>query len=176
METKLIIPASFILTWLKNSVFIFFTLLSCAVYSQQGVSINTAGTAADSSAMLDISSTSKGLLIPRVSLASVNDVSTIPNPAVSLLVYNTNTAMSGGAVGFWYFNGTIWVQAIGPQGVPGITGPQGIQGPTGANGAIGETGATGATGPQGLPGVTGPMGPTGADGSENAWALIGNSG
>ncbi len=176
MNTKLIIPTSFIKTLLINSVFVIFTLLSCVVYSQQGVSINTAGTAADPSAMLDVSSTSKGLLIPRVSLASVNDVSTIPNPAVSLLVYNTNTAMSGGAVGFWYFNGTIWVQAIGPQGVPGITGPQGIQGPTGANGAIGETGATGATGPQGLPGVTGPMGPTGADGSENAWALIGNSG
>ena len=74
MNTKLIIPTSFIKTLLINSVFVIFTLLSCAVYSQQGVSINTAGTAADPSAMLDVSSTSKGLLIPRVSLASVNDV------------------------------------------------------------------------------------------------------
>jgi hypothetical protein len=33
--------------------------------AQQGVSINTAGTPANTSAMLDVSSTSKGILIPR---------------------------------------------------------------------------------------------------------------
>ncbi len=155
METKLITPTSFIMTWLKNSVFIFFTLLSGAVYSQQGVSINTAGSVADPSAMLDVSSASKGLLIPRVSLISVNDITTIPNPAVSLLVYNTNAAMAGGAEGFWYFNGTIWVQALGPQGIQGVQG------------------ATGPTGAQGIQGVTGA---TGADGALNAWSLLGNSG
>ncbi|HPB24968.1 MAG TPA: tail fiber domain-containing protein [Bacteroidales bacterium] len=175
----------------------FFLLLSAYGYSQQGVSINTSGTSADPSAMLDVSSDSKGLLIPRVSLTSVSDVTTIPNPAISLLVYNTNASMTGGAAGFFYFNGTIWVQAIGPQGVQGPTGPtgaqgipgeigpsgiQGIQGPTGETGPQGipgiqgDPGATGATGAQGLQGLQGVTGPTGADGAQNAWGLIGNAG
>jgi hypothetical protein len=66
------------------------------------------GADADKSAMLDVASTTKGLLIPRVALQSITDVTTIPSPAVSLLVYNTNPAMTGGGLGFWYFNGTIW--------------------------------------------------------------------
>jgi len=67
------------------------------------VSINSTGVAADPSAMLDVSSTTKGLLIPRVSLISTTDVFTIQNPAISLLVYNTNAAIIGGGIGFWYF-------------------------------------------------------------------------
>jgi len=54
-------------------------LLALSGYSQQGVSVNTTGTPADPSAMLDVSSASKGLLIPRVTLTSINDVTTIPN-------------------------------------------------------------------------------------------------
>ncbi|HNX06602.1 MAG TPA: hypothetical protein PKL96_03370, partial [Bacteroidales bacterium] len=100
----------------------FFMLLSLKGYCQQGVAVNASGTTADPSAMLDVSSASKGLLIPRVSLNSTTDVTTIPSPAVSLLVYNTNPSMTGGAVGFWYFNGTNWVQAIGPQGIQGPVG------------------------------------------------------
>ena len=69
-------------------------LLAVNGYSQQGVAINITGALPDNSAMLDVSSTSKGLLIPRVSLISTTDVTTIPNPAVSLLIYNTNAAMS----------------------------------------------------------------------------------
>ena len=76
--------------------------------SQTGVSINTTGVAADKSAMLDVASSSKGILIPRVALVSTTDVTTIPSPAISLLVFNTNTAMIGGGVGYWYFNGSIW--------------------------------------------------------------------
>ena len=57
----------------------------------QNVGINVTGTIPDNSAMLDISSSSKGLLIPRVSLTSSTDIITIPSPAVSLLVYNTGT-------------------------------------------------------------------------------------
>src|SRR5690606_10151437 len=64
---------------------------------------------------------------------STTDVTTIPTPATSLLVYNTNAAMTGGAVGYWYYDGTQWVQALGPQGPAGpagATGPQGPPGPT----------------------------------------------
>jgi len=114
-------------------------------YAQQGVGINASGAAAHSSAMLDVSSASKGLLIPRVSLTSTTDVTTIPSPAISLLVYNTNASMAGGAVGFWYFNGTNWVQALGPQGPAGAAGAAGPQGVPGAVGATGPAGPVGCT-------------------------------
>ena len=79
------------------------------VYSQaplRNVGIGT--TAPSPSALLELSADSMGFLIPRVSLTSINDVATIPSPATSLLVYNINVAMTGGEVGFWYFDGTMW--------------------------------------------------------------------
>ncbi|HNW88805.1 MAG TPA: hypothetical protein PKN48_04030 [Bacteroidales bacterium] len=182
-------------------LFAWFVMLSAiSAYSQQGVSINATGAPADPSAMLDVSSLSKGLLIPRVSLTSINDVTTIPSPAISLLVYNTNAAMIGGAVGFWYFDGTVWVQALGPQGIQGPTGAQGLQGiqgatgvqgipgapgvpgpvgPTGAQGLQGiqgPTGVQGVTGAQGIPGATGPQGIQGATGLQGIQGVNGNTG
>ena len=105
-------------------IFVLNVLLVTTAVSQNGVSINAApGVPADNSAMLDIVSSSKGLLIPRVALQSTTDVTTIPMPALSLLVYNTNASMAGGGLGFWYWNGTLWVQAIGPAGPAGPSGP-----------------------------------------------------
>jgi len=72
-------------------------LLSIKLISQN-VGINSTGATPDASAMLDIdvsslgASAKKGLLIPRIALASRVDVSTIPSPATSLLVYNTFTS------------------------------------------------------------------------------------
>src|SRR5690606_26767298 len=125
----------------------------------QNVGINTTGALPDASAGLDVDFNNKGLLVPRVSLTSTTDVTTIPTPATSLLVYNTNAAMTGGAVGYWYYDGTQWVQALGPQGPAGpagATGPAGPAGPQGPQGPAGPTGATGATGPQGPQGPPGP--------------------
>ena len=59
-----------------------------------GVGIGT--TAPDASAALDIVSSSKGLLLPRVAA-----VSAIASPAPGLLVYQT-----GGTPGFYYDSGT----------------------------------------------------------------------
>jgi len=69
----------------------------------QSVGIGT--NAPDASARLEVSSTNQGVLIPRVSLASVTDATTIPNPATSLLVYNTNATLPWG-VGYYYNAGT----------------------------------------------------------------------
>lgn len=71
----------------------------------QNIAVNSTGNNPDGSAMLDVSSTNKGLLIPRISLSSLTDAVTIATPAHSLLVYNTNAALSGG-VGFYYNSGT----------------------------------------------------------------------
>ncbi|MFY9310322.1 MAG: hypothetical protein WAQ28_14855 [Bacteroidia bacterium] len=92
----------------------------------QSYSINTSGAIPDPSAMLDIIASDKGLLIPRVSLISDLDTVTITDPAVSLLVYNTNASMTNGGLGFWYWNGTQWIQAIGPIGITGSTGNSGV--------------------------------------------------
>ncbi len=54
---------------------------------QHALSINQDGSAADSSALLDVSSDSLGVLISRMSSASRNAIS---NPAVGLLVYDTD--------------------------------------------------------------------------------------
>ncbi|MFA5782295.1 MAG: collagen-like protein [Bacteroidales bacterium] len=143
---------------LANLLIINFACLTARqAFSQNGVSVNATGNPADSSAMLDVSSTTKGLLIPRVLLLSTTDVATILNPAISLLVFNTNALMTGGGVGYWYWDGTQWVQAIGPQGPAGptgATGADGLNGATGTNGTDGAIGATGATGPTGATGIS----------------------
>ncbi|MBL0358625.1 MAG: hypothetical protein IPP72_17965 [Chitinophagaceae bacterium] len=66
----------------------------------QSVSINNNGAIADSTAMVDISSTTKGLLIPRM---TAQQKTYIASPASGLLVYQTD-----GDPGFYYYNGTSW--------------------------------------------------------------------
>ena len=86
----------------KLLLFVVLLNLQQQIFSQNlGIGTNTP----NSSAVLDIASSSKGLLIPRVALQSIIDANTIPSPATSLLVYNTNIFMSGGT-GYFFNNGT----------------------------------------------------------------------
>ncbi|MEK6615852.1 MAG: hypothetical protein AABZ32_07050, partial [Bacteroidota bacterium] len=85
----------------------------------QSIGINSTGTSPDPSALLDCdvsamgATAKKGLLIPRVSLISSTDAVTIPNPATSLLIYNS---IGGGLspAGYYYNSGTtvapVWVR------------------------------------------------------------------
>jgi hypothetical protein len=66
----------------------------------QSVGVNNSGAAADSTAMLDVSSTTKGLLIPRM---TAQQRTAIVTPATGLLIYQTN-----GDAGFYYYNGSNW--------------------------------------------------------------------
>jgi hypothetical protein len=63
-----------------------------------------------SSAILEASSNNKGLLIPRISLNGSNDITTISNPATSLLIFNTNTVNGTHSLqpGYYYWNGSKW--------------------------------------------------------------------
>ncbi len=85
----------------------------------QNVGINSTGAAPNASAMLDIANTTKGLLIPRVSLVTSNNNSPIgAGIATSLLVYNIATAgvtPNNVLPGYYYWNGSKWV-AFGGQG------------------------------------------------------------
>ena len=151
------------------------------IIAQQGVSVNTTGLPPDNSAILDVSSSTQGVLIPRVSLNTIYDqLSTAPN-ANSLLVYNN----FGGPLlsGFWYWDQNAsppqWIQAIGPQGFSGATGLTGVTGSTGVTGATGVTGLTGAlgtTGVTGLPGVTGITGAIGSTGTTSSTGVTGLTG
>ena len=59
------------------------------------------GSAADASAMLDIKSTSGGLLIPRMDNTALNNIA---SPPTSLMVYNTSMSR------FYYYDGSNWVE------------------------------------------------------------------
>lgn len=64
-----------------------------------GVSINNTSAVANGSALLDMTSTTKGLLIPRMTTAQRDAINT---PAVGLLIFDTNLNA------FMFFNGTDW--------------------------------------------------------------------
>ena len=70
----------------------------------QSVAINTNGDTANKSAILDVSSTSKGVLIPRMTMTERN---AIASPAESLLVFQTDNSP-----GYYYFDGVSWVHLI----------------------------------------------------------------
>ena len=94
---------------------VIFSLFTFHFSLSQNVGINLTGAVPNASAGLDVDFANKGLLIPRVSLLSTSDVVTISSPATSLLVYNNNPAMTGGSLGYWYWNGAAWV-ALGGGG------------------------------------------------------------
>jgi len=66
----------------------------------QGVAINSSNADPDASAMLDVSSTSKGMLIPRMTSSKRTSIS---SPATGLLVYQTNSP-----AGFYFYDGSSW--------------------------------------------------------------------
>ncbi|MEO7486546.1 MAG: hypothetical protein ABIU77_05570, partial [Ferruginibacter sp.] len=65
-------------------VFAFATLSHTA--GAQNMAINTDGSTPDASAMVDIASTTKGFLLPRMTTTQQN---AIPSPATGLLIFNT---------------------------------------------------------------------------------------
>ena len=86
---------------------IVFIILSIGVFANASAQSGIGTTTPDPSAKLDVSSTNKGFLPPRVTLTSTTDIITIPNPATALLVYNTGSNVNLSA-GYYYWKGTNW--------------------------------------------------------------------
>ncbi len=70
----------------------------------QNVGINATGAPAHASSMLDVTSTNKGILIPRMTNAQRN---AIAGPATGLLIFQTDNGP-----GFYYYDGATW-QTVG---------------------------------------------------------------
>jgi hypothetical protein len=90
---------------------IFFTLCFCftTVFTTQAQVTIGSGIEPDDCALLDLKqqadgTSKRGFLGPRVALAGITDVLTIPNPAIGLLVYNTGTGGLG-YPGYVFWNG-----------------------------------------------------------------------
>jgi hypothetical protein len=93
-------------------LFVFLIFFSEKLVSQnQNVSINTSGALPDASAILDVSATDKGFLIPRMNSVQRQ---AIFSPATGLLVYDTSLD------GFWFFNGIQWAPVGGTSNVDGL--------------------------------------------------------
>jgi len=83
--------------------------LCLTVRSQNNVGINDDNSSPKASAMLDVYSTTKGLLIPRIALTVTTTAAPVTSPEASLLVYNTATA-GDVTPGYYYWNGSKWVR------------------------------------------------------------------
>lgn len=84
---------------MKKLSILFIFLFTATVLLGQSVGINTDGTPAHSSSILDVKSTTKGMLMPRMTSAQR---AAIASPALGLLVYDTDTKT------IWTYNGLAW--------------------------------------------------------------------
>ncbi|MEM9544343.1 MAG: tail fiber protein [Bacteroidota bacterium] len=88
---------------MSRSLAFFIIFISSFIHSFAQVGINSNGTNPDPSAMLDVKSNTKGMLIPRMTAV---ERQTILDPAQGLMVFDqTNNA-------FYYFNGIGWLELL----------------------------------------------------------------
>ncbi|MBK7096565.1 MAG: hypothetical protein IPH57_16450 [Saprospiraceae bacterium] len=94
---------------MKTSMFIFVivtvTYFTFFASSQGNVGINNDNSAPDASAMLDVKSTTKGILIPRM---TTTERIAVVSPATGLLVYDVTTGS------FWYYTSSAWINLSKP--------------------------------------------------------------
>ena len=95
LQNRNLLPNIF--RWASSLIFLLSTF--SATYGQ-GVGVNEDGTDPDPSAILDVKSNSRGMLVPRLTKAVKLG---IPGPANGLLVYQTDDT-----IGFWYYDINRW--------------------------------------------------------------------
>jgi hypothetical protein len=90
---------------MKNLFILVFLISAIKTMAQTGIGT----TNPDASAKLEVASSNKGFLPPRVALTATNSASPISNPANGLMVFNTVTAGSSPfqvVPGYYYWDGT----------------------------------------------------------------------
>ena len=89
-----------------KKLFILLAIFTTVAATAQSVGINADGSSANASAMLDVSSTTKGFLPPRMTYAQREAITT---PAIGLMIYCTNCGSGQAQV----YDGSAWVNMIG---------------------------------------------------------------
>lgn len=92
--------------FIRLYVILFLLLIINETGIAQNVGINDDGSTPDNSAMLDVKSTSKGFLAPRLTTLQRTSIS---SPASGLMVYDTDLQL------YYYYNGATW-QTVGQVG------------------------------------------------------------
>lgn len=82
-------------------------LANCIAYNLYAQSVGIGTTTPNASAQLEIASANKGMLVPRMSTALREGITT---PAKGLLVFDNNTNS------FWYHNGGVWTELAAGSG------------------------------------------------------------
>jgi hypothetical protein len=108
---------------LKWLVVLFILIGSCKVSFGQGVCIDSTAAAPNASAILDLTSTTRGLLIPRMTTVQMN---AIASPDTSLMIFNTDNSCiyyyTGPPLSAWQ---TMYCSCTSAPATPGtITGTQ----------------------------------------------------
>jgi hypothetical protein len=94
----------------KRALLLYFAVFSTSVASAQ-VKIGSNPTTINSSSILEIESTNKGVLMPRIALTAADNASPLSNHVVGMIIYNTATAGTAPNIvtpGFYYNDGTRW--------------------------------------------------------------------
>ena len=84
-----------------KSILFFFIIIFLSEVSIAQIAINDDGANPDASSILDIKSTDKGMLIPRMTTAQKMAIS---SPATGLLVFDNETNS------FWFYDGSAWTK------------------------------------------------------------------
>lgn len=109
---------------MKRFLFVYSLFISQILFAQTGIGT----TSPNPSAKLEVASNSQGFLPPRVALTASNTFSPIVGTAANatgLVVYNTNTAGTAPnnvVPGYYFWNGTAWINLIGSTTASSLTG------------------------------------------------------
>ncbi|RYF22953.1 MAG: collagen-like protein, partial [Flavobacteriales bacterium] len=152
---------------MKISTLLTFLFLTGAAYAQTGT-IGIGTDRPNSKSILEIYSTEKGLLIPRMTEVQRDVLQAVGSTNASingLLIYNTTS----NKFNVWHIDKwedlAVGTNSKGEKGDPGINGINGATGPQGPKGEAGVNGTNGAKGEQGEKGDIGPQGLAGINGA-----------
>lgn len=90
---------------------------SWGLTSQAQIKFGSNPSTINANSVLELESTSKGLLLPRVSLSATNSASPLSSHVAGMVVYNTASSGSGSTAvspGYYYNDGTEWKKLCTP--------------------------------------------------------------